>query len=67
MKWQYKTVIEADNYHLRKSMNKLGAKGWEAYSVIRIDHAKGKFDAPIFTSKLLPTEVYIAYLKRPKP
>lgn len=52
MKWEYKTVIEADNYHLRKSMNKLGAKGWEAYSVVRIEYPHD--------------EVYIAYLKRPK-
>ena len=54
MKWQYKTLIEADNYHLRKKMNNLGEKGWEAYSVIRIDYPCGD-------------DVYIAYFKRPKP
>ena len=67
MKWQYKTLIEADNYHLRVKMNKLGEKGWEAYSVIRIDNTQGNVDPSIFASKLLPSEVYIAYLKRPKP
>lgn len=53
MNWEYKTAIESDNYHLRKAMNRLGKKGWEAYSVI---------------NKVFPSgdEVYIAYLKRPK-
>ena len=53
MKWEYKTLIEADNYHLRKKMDKLGEKGWEAYSVIRVEYPHA--------------EVFIAYLKRPKP
>ena len=53
MKWQYKTLIEADNYHLRVKMNKLGEKGWEAYSVVMIQNPFA--------------ETYIAYLKRPKP
>ena len=52
MKWQYKTLIEADNYHLRMKMNNLGEKGWEAYSVVRIEYPND--------------EVYIAYLKRRK-
>lgn len=52
MKWEYKCVIESDNYHLRKELNSLGAKGWEAYNVIKVDNP---FD-----------EIYIAYLKRPK-
>lgn len=50
MRWEYKTLIEADNYHLRKKMDKLGEKGWEAFSVIRVAYP---YD-----------EVYIAYLKR---
>lgn len=53
MKWEYKVLIEADNYHLRKAMNKLGEKGWEAYNVINKVYPSGD-------------EVYIAYLKRPK-
>ena len=66
MRWEYKTVIEADNYHLRKELNRLGDKGWEAYSVVVLDYTHGNVDPSIFQKKLLPTEVYIAYLKRPK-
>ena len=53
MKWEYKVVIEADNYHLRGALNKLGAKGWEAYSVICKTYPCGD-------------DVFIAYLKRSK-
>lgn len=67
MKWEYKTAIEADNYRLRNKLNKLGEKGWEAYSVIRIDYTQGNVDPSVFESRLLSREVYIAYLKRPKP
>lgn len=51
-KWEYRTIIEADNYHLRRELNRCGKKGWEAYSVIMVNYPYA--------------EVYIAYLKRPK-
>lgn len=66
MKWKYKVVIKDNNYHLRKALDKLGEKGWEAFSVIRIDNAQGNVDPSVFEEKLLSREVYIAYLKRPK-
>ena len=52
MKWKYRTVIAANCLELRIELNKLGKKGWEAYSVIRIAYATD--------------DVFIAYLKRPK-
>lgn len=53
MKWEYKTVIEADNYHLRKAMNKLGEKDWEAFSVVHKIYPNGE-------------DIFFAYLKRRK-
>lgn len=52
MKWEYKTLIEANNLDLQTNLNKHGDKGWEAYGVVRIEYPAD--------------EVYIAYLKRRK-
>lgn len=52
MKWEYKTLIEANNLALKNNLNKHGDKGWEAFSVVRIEYPND--------------EVYIAYLKRRK-
>lgn len=52
MKWQYETLICANNYELKRDLNKFGKKGWEAYNVVRADYPHA--------------EVYIGYLKRPK-
>lgn len=51
-KWEYKTLIEANNLALRNNLNKHGDKGWEAFSVVRIEYPND--------------EAYIAYLKRRK-
>ena len=52
MTWEYLNIVCANSYEVNKELNKLGKKGWEAYSVIRIAYAFG--------------DTYIAYLKRPK-
>lgn len=54
MKWEYKTVIEANCYDLNKKLNRLGEKGWEAYGSAMIQYISGDV-------------THIAYLKRPKP
>lgn len=51
MKWEYRTVIEANCLHLNKVLNKLGEKGWEAYGSAMIRNADG-------------SDTHIAYLKR---
>lgn len=65
MKWEYKVLIEDNNYSLRRAMNRLGAKGWEAYSVVLMDYTQSNIDPSVFEKKVLPTEVFFAYLKRP--
>lgn len=52
MKWRYKVLIEANNYHLHKKLDKLGEKGWEAFGIVHKSYPDG--------------DVYIAYLKRLK-
>lgn len=66
MKWQNHTIVAANSYELRKELNTLGEKGWEAISVVRIDYTKGNAHPSTFKRKILPKEVFIAYLKRPK-
>ena len=53
MTWEYTDLVCANNYEVNKGLNKLGKKGWEAYSVVRIQYPFA--------------ETYIVYLKRPKP
>lgn len=53
MKWEYRTVIEANCHSLGTELNKLGDKGWEAYGAATFYHANG-------------SSTHIAYLKRPK-
>lgn len=53
MKWEYKTLIAANNLELRIGLNKLGTKEWEAFSVVHKNYPNGD-------------DVFFAYLKRPK-
>lgn len=53
MKFQYRTVIEANCFDLNNKLNRLGEKGWEAYGSATIHNADG-------------SSTHIAYLKRPK-
>ena len=53
MKWEYRVVIEDNNYHLRRAMNRLGKKGWEAFDVDCMTYPCGD-------------NVFFAYLKRRK-
>lgn len=53
MRWEYRTVIEANCYDLNKKLNQLGKSGWEAYGSAMIQYRSGYV-------------VHIVHLKRPK-